>query len=405
MEAAPPSVRTRFLVLCGATFFHFLAMGIFLSGLPLFVSRELGGSKAAVGLAVGAFSITAVFSRPFVGRRMDAVGRAWFLRGAPVLIVASAVGLLFAHSLWAVVVLRLLQGLAGSSFYTAAATVATDLAPLEKRADYISRFSLFLYAGFAAGPALGEVLIETHTYAWAWWAAIASSCVAFAIALNVPETKPEFAVDPGADAPVRRRRWVHPAALGPGLVLLTIAVGYTAISSFTPLYARSIGMGSSGGLYATFAVTILVVRLVSGRLADRFGRASVALPGLISGAAGMFVLAAIPKPAAAYVGVALFGAGHALIFPALMALTVDRVPDAERGEALGSFTACFDVGASTGGYLVGFVADAAGFRAAWATPGLLCIAGMVALAFVARRERIDPSRPARSEPDLEPANT
>ena len=378
------STRARFQLLCGCTFFHFLAMGIFLSGLPLFVSRELQGSKAAVGIAVGAFSITAVFSRPFVGRRMDAIGRAWFLRGAPVLIAASAVGLLFADSLWAVVALRLIQGLAGSSFYTAAATVATDLAPLDQRAASISRFSLFLYAGFAAGPALGEFLIESQSYAWAWWAAVVSSAIAFGISLLVPETRPhrEPSTEPAA------RRWIHPAAIGPGLVLLTVAVGYTAISSFMPLYARSIGMGSSGGLYVTFAMTILVVRLVSGRLADRFGRAAVAFPGLVSGAIGMFLLALIAEPPAAFVGVALFGAGHALIFPALMALTVDRVPDEERGEALGSFTACFDVGASTGGYIVGFVADAAGYGAAWATPGVLCLLGLVALVSMVQRDRV-----------------
>lgn len=377
------TTRARFQLLCACTFFHFLAMGIFLSGLPLFVSRELQGSKAAVGVAVGAFSITAVFSRPFVGRRMDVIGRAWFLRGAPVLIAASAVGLLFADSLWAVVALRLLQGLAGSSFYTAAATVATDLAPLEQRAASISRFSLFLYAGFAAGPALGELLIESQGYSWAWWAAVASSAVAFTISLAVPETRPhrEPTSEPAA------RRWVHPAAIGPGLVLLTVAVGYTAISSFMPLYARSIGMGSSGGLYVTFAMTILIVRLVSGRLADRFGRAAVAFPGLVSGAVGMFLLALVAEPLAAFVGVALFGAGHALIFPALMALTVDRVPDEERGEALGSFTACFDVGASTGGYIVGFVADSAGYAAAWATPGVLCLFGLAALMSMVRRDR------------------
>jgi MFS family permease len=317
---------------------------------------------------------------------MDAVGRAWFLRGAPVLIAVSAVGLLFADALWSVIALRLLQGLAGASFYTSAATVATDLAPLDKRADYISRFSLFLYAGFAAGPALGEVLIESRGYAWAWWAAVASALVAFAIALNVPETRRPDEADEPERTPAKRR-WVHPAAIGPGMVLLTVAVGYTAISSFMPLYARSIGMGSSGGLYAAFALTILVVRLVSGRLADRFGRAAVAFPGLVCGAVGMFLLAGIQRPAAAFAGVAFFGAGHALIFPALMALTVDRVPDRERGEALGSFTACFDVGASTGGYLVGFVADQAGFRAAWATPGFLCVLGMVALFFMARDHR------------------
>jgi MFS family permease len=395
-------MRARFGLLCGATFFHFLAMGVFLSGLPLFVSDELGGSKAAVGIAVGSFSITAVFSRPFVGRRMDAVGRAWFLRAAPVLIAASAVGLLFAHALWSVIALRLLQGLAGASFYTAAATVATDLAPEERRAEYISRFSLFLSGGFAAGPALGEALIGSKSYAWAWGAAIASSAVAFVFAMTVTETKPDRPVvartDDGA-----RRRFVHPAAVGPGLVLMTFAVGYTAISSFTPLYARSIGMGSSGPLYVTFALTILAMRLVSGRLADRFGRSTVALPGLVAGVAGMVLLASIATPAAAFVGVSLYGAGHALLFPALMALTVDRVGDEERGEALGSFTACFDLGAAVGGYVVGFVADRAGYAAAWATPAVLCVAGIVVLRTVAART---PSLGRHDgEVDIEPAGT
>jgi predicted MFS family arabinose efflux permease len=72
---------------------------------------------------------------------------------------------------------------------------------------------------------------------------------------------------------------------------------------------------------------------------------------------------------------------------------------------LGSFTACFDVGASTGGYLVGFVADAAGYPAAWATPGALCLLGMVALAVMAGKDRRDPSRLTGGEPDLEPAGT
>lgn len=373
------TARVRFALLCACTLCHFLAMGVFLSGLPLFVGRELHASKAAVGFAVGSFSLTAVFSRPWVGRRIDRWGRRWFLRGAPVLIALSAIGLVFAQAYGAIVALRLVQGLAGSAFYTAAATVATDLAPVEQRADYISRFSLFLYGGFALGPAMGEAIIESRGYEEAWLAAAVASVLACAVAFVLPETRRERDdLDVTPLAP-RRHRFVHPAALSPGLVLMTVAVGYTAISSFAPLYARSIGMSSSGGLYVTFASTILVVRLLSGRLADRFGRSTVALPGLAAGALGMLLIAAVQRPIAAFVGVAAFGAGHALIFPALMALTVDTVDERERGEALGSFTACFDLGASSGGYLVGYVADEAGYRAAWATPAVLCAIGMVVL--------------------------
>jgi MFS family permease len=391
--------RNRFAVLCSVTFFHFLSMGVFLSALPLYVTRELNGSRAAVGLAVGAFSITAVLTRPFVGRQVDLIGRAWFVRGAPMLVAATSLALFGAKALVAVVGLRLLQGLAGSAFYTSAATVATDLGPKERRAEYISRFSLFLYGGFAAGPALGEWLIEQRGFGWAWGAAGCSALVAASLSFLLPETRPAR-IDPDA---VRVRRMVHPAALGPGLVLMTFAVGYTSISAFTPLYARSIGMGSSGTLYVTFAMTILIVRLVSGRMADRYGRVAVALPGLAAGAGGMFLLAGVAEPAAAYVGVAAFAAGHALIFPALMALTVDRVSEDERGEALGSFTACFDVGAAAGGYLVGFIADQAGFGAAWAAPGVLCVFGAIALLTMSRR--LNAEAEAFQSPEVEPAGT
>src|SRR5688572_22709870 len=111
--AARATTRRSFALLCACTLCHFLAMGVFLSGLPLFVSRELNASKAAVGFAVGCFSLTAVVSRPWVGRRIDRFGRIWFLRGAPVIVAASSVGLMAVDSLGGVIGLRLLQGLAG----------------------------------------------------------------------------------------------------------------------------------------------------------------------------------------------------------------------------------------------------------------------------------------------------
>lgn len=373
---------------------------MYLAALPLYVSGELGGSRAAVGLAVGAFSISAVVSRPWVGRRVDRLGRRVFVIGAPALIAASAFTLFAATVLLAVVAVRLVQGVAGSAYYTSAATMATDLSPEGRRADFIARFSLFLYAGFAAGPALAEWLIARGGFGWAWTASALAAGTGAAIAWRLPETKPD---DEGRPPP--RRRLVHPAAIGPGLVLLTIAVGYTSISAFTPLYARHVGMSSSGPLFVTFALTILVVRLASGRLADRFGRVVVALPGLVLGVAGLSLLAMVPRPAAAFAGVAAFAACHALAFPALMALTVDSVSDRERGEALGSFTAGFDVGAAVGGYTVGWIADLAGFRSAWLAGAACCAIGFAILLKIGHRVRAEAVGAAAAAPYPEPAGT
>jgi MFS family permease len=360
--------RPRFRRLCAATLAHFTVMGIYLSALPLFVTDELGGSRAAVGASVGSFFVAALLFRPSIGRGVDRWGRKPFLVGAPILLVATSLGLLGARSLAAVVLIRFVQGFAGAAYYTAAATVATDLAPEGRRAEIITLFSLFLYGGLALGPALGERLVD-ESFERVWLVAAVGAGIAAIATLSVGETR--------SVRPVAPRRWIglHPSAIGPGLVLLCAAAGYSAITSFSPLYARSIDLGSSEGLYATFAVTIIGVRIAARRLADRRGRTTVAFPGLVSAALGLALLAAFRVPISAYAGVAFYGAGFALIFPALMALTVDRTAEAERGEALGSFTAFFDLGAGIGSYAVGWIAGSYGFGWGFALPCLLCTLG------------------------------
>lgn len=394
--------RHRFSLLCAATLLHFIAMGMLLAVLPLYLRTELGASQAVVGLAVGSFSFSAIVARPWLGAKLDALGRRWFLFGGPAVLALTALGLFGAGSVAIVVALRLVQGVAGSTFYTSAATVATDLTPEDRRARGISRFSLFLYGGFAIGPALGEALVRKGSFGLAWSAIAAFAAGAAAITLFLPETRPAT-----ASAPSRRGRLqlVHPAAVGPGLVLLTAAVGYTAISIFSPLYAKTIGMGSSGPLYLSFAVTVIAVRLFAGGLADRFGRAEVALPGMLGGALGLALLAGGDRPLTAMLGVSLYGAGFALIFPALMALTADRADESDRGAALGSFTAFFDLGAAAGGYAVGAIADKQGYGTAFAGPAVLCLVGAAGLLRLRRHASEAGAAEADRHPLPEPAGT
>lgn len=347
-------------------------MGIFLSALPLYVTDALDGSRATVGVAVGSFFVSALLFRPLVGRALDSWGRRPFLLAAPAVIAASSFALLGASSLPAVIALRFLQGFGGATFYIAAVTIATDLAPAHRRAEVITVFSLFLYGGIAAGPALGEFLVRGGDFDRAWIAAGTIAALAAIAGGLIEETLAS------RSRPQRRLRFLHPASISPGLVLLFAATGYASITSFSPIYARSIGLESSGGLYIVFALAILLIRLATRKLADRHGRRAVAFPGTLAAAAGMGLMA-IPRPMTAYIGVAVFAAGFALIFPALMAMTADRVSDDERGEALGSFTAFFDVGAGAGSYAVGALAGSFGFPVAFGVPALLCLGGVFVL--------------------------
>jgi MFS family permease len=385
-----PGTTASLRLLYAATLAEFTAMGLFLAAIPLYVTQELDGSRATAGLSVGVFAISAVLLRPVIGRGIDHRGRRPFLLGALALLVVTSPMFLFAGAVPVVVALRLAQGAVGAAFYTTAAAVTTDLAGPERRASAIARFSLFLYAGFAIGPVLAEETSSRFGFGATWIAATALGLMGLAAVLALPET--------GGSAMTRRaelraeghrgRRLLHPAALAPGLVLASAGVGYAAVTAFSPLYARHVGMASSGALYVTFSLTIIVVRVAALRSLDQRSRAAVAIPGLALASLGLGVLGVGQSPTAAYLGVATFGAGFALIFPSLMAFTVDRVEEHERGETLGSFTAFMDIGTGTGGYLVGRVADSAGFGWAYGLPGLLCAAGLVLFTVLARREHL-----------------
>lgn len=358
-----------------ATFAHFGVVGLFVAGIQLYLATELDASEVAVGVAVAIYAVAAVTLRPLVGRAMDRKGRRWFIRGALALLAVSSAGFIFASAVGSVLVLRFAQGAAGAAFYTTAAAIVLDLAPDSSRAREVSRFSLFLYAGLAVGPTLAETVISNLGFDALWVIAAVTSALGLAAVWRLPET-----AELGLPPMFRRRgryRFIHPAAVMPGFIVLSAAVGYGAIIGFSALYANSIGMASSGVLYMAFAATVIVVRIAAGGLSDRLGHRAVSRPALVLAAGGLGLLAVWPVPVAAIAGVMAFGSGFALLFPSLLAFLAGRISERERGEAVASFTAFMDIGIGGGGYLVGSLAHHFGFGAAYAMAAGLCLVGLV----------------------------
>src|SRR5688572_12165119 len=208
-------------------------MGMYMAAVPLFVHFELGASRAIVGLAVGSFFPGAILMRPIIGNGLDSWGRRPFVLLATGIATLTSLLFFFADSVWFVIALGLLRGFVGAAFYTGAATIATDLGPQKRRAEVIALFSLFLYGGFAIGPGIGEWLAANAGFTAVWLTAAGLSATSFVITLGLPETL-ELTDEP---KPPGGRFGLHRAGLAPGLLLLCAAAGYTAITSFSPLYA------------------------------------------------------------------------------------------------------------------------------------------------------------------------
>lgn len=93
-----------------ATFAIFLNFGIVLLAVPLYARDMLDARDFAIGVAVGAASVSAVLLGPPSGRVGDWYGRRIVLVGGSALVLACSLALLLEPSLAALTVIRFVAG-------------------------------------------------------------------------------------------------------------------------------------------------------------------------------------------------------------------------------------------------------------------------------------------------------
>ena len=184
-------------------------------------------------------------------------------------------------------------------------------------------------------------------------------------------------------------------------------VAFSLALPFLPLYIRQLGVASPSGaaLWAGIAATAsgLAMALVSplwGRLADRFGRKAMVLRATF---AGVFVVGAMglvqqPLP---LVLLRLLQGGLTGTVSAANTLVASVVPGEQLGFSMGLMQTAVLAGVAGGPLIGGAIADAYGYRAAFAlTAALLFGAG--ALVLFGARERRRTRAPEAAGPPAPP---
>jgi MFS family permease len=312
--------------------------------MPLYVAG-LGGTPLQLGLIIGLFASVAMLVRPPAGWFIDTRGcRLVLLAGMAVFLLAS-LGYVVVRSVDGILALRIFHGLGMGLFPTAATVLVAELAPLARRGEAMGWFGIANSAGLVVGPLLGPAIAGRVGYPTLFLLAAAVATLGLLCLLLTP--------NPG-HPPTGAGRFPHPRdlfcrdALLPSAILLFLYFPYGVMVAFIPVIAVARGLSNPGLYYTVFAVAMLLIRGWAGRLSDRFGRAAVILPGMVLASVGYLVLGLTSGVVGVLVGGAIYGLSFGIVQPALMALTTDMVPAAERGKAMGTFYFAWELGIASG---------------------------------------------------------
>jgi MFS family permease len=114
---------------------------------------------------------------------------------------------------------------------------------------------------------------------------------------------------------------------------------------------------------------------------------------LIIGAVGLALVGTLPGTVGLFVGTAVFAAGIAFMFPALIAVAVGLVDEAERGSVVGTSSVFLDLSFGLSPALLGLVVDASGYPAAFMVSAIVSAIGAAVLVH-RRRSLVAQPRPA-----------
>jgi len=233
---------------------------------------------------------------------------------------------------------------------------------------------------------IGDFVHRAASFDAVWVVAIALSLSGAALAVALPETRPQITRSRPAFAFLSRYAAV------PGAVIALEMFGFAALVVFSPLYARELGMQGAGLVLLVNAAVLVAMRVLGRRLPDRVGPRRAASAGVLLAAGGIGLAAVLGSPAGLYLGAAVFGAGHALLYPALFLLAVGRAPEDERSAALGSLKALEGLGFAFAAAFIGLTASLGGYGVAFGVAAVITATGLIPLRVFLPRTRLE--RPA-----------
>jgi len=351
-----------------------------LAVLPPYVHLRMGYSAALAGLVISIQYIATLASRPWAGRISDRAGAKvsvlWGMGACTasgvMLVAASAAHQVHWLSFSALIVSRLILGVGESLGSTGATLWGITSAGQESTAKVISFNGISTYGAMAIGAPLGVVLDAR----WGLVSIGLLTIVVGAISLAVAFRKPPVPVVHGEHLPFSH---VLGRVAPHGMGLALGGVCYSVLATFITLFYASRHWNGAALCLTAFGVAFIIARLLFIQTINRFGGFPVAMACLSVESLGLLLLWQSHSPWAAMAGSALGGFGFSLVFPAIGVEAVKRVPESNRGTALGVYTAFADVSFFLTGPLAGAVIGLYGYASVFlfALVSVLCALGIV----------------------------
>jgi MFS family permease len=374
-----------------AEFIVWVGFGGLLPIMPLYFTQH-GVDLGGLGIVIAAWPAARLVGEPIFGWVADRSARVpLMVVGLVVTGIALGLPLVFTGPL-EFLLLRALAGFATAIYDPAARGYLTDATPPERRGEAFGLYGAAQMGGLLLGPAIGGVgaaVFGGVAFVFVF-GALVTLLASVAVALRVRESAQvgrrgrigpayditEFPTEP----PVVYQRAADdafaeaaegdaappstPASLWNRRLLAAIVInvgGYFAGGTYEVIWSvfllsKGAGLHLIGLTFAMFALPVLIVSPLAGRLIDRRGSFAFVVVGSVMMATPSFIYPLLGNPLHVIPFILVEGTGFAILNPALYAIVAGGSPRGRTSTAQGVFGASGTLGTIVASVLAGYLA-------------------------------------------------
>lgn len=382
MSPAPVLWNRSFILCLFNNLFLFIFYFAQTTILPIYILNELGGTLTQAGLAMTLFMLSSIAVRPFSGLIIEKLGRKKTLYLSESLFCLFAVAYIFADNLTALLVIRFLHGIWFSILTTVTVPIANDFIPAQRKGEGMGYFVMSVNLGIVLGPLLGLTLMQDFSYLFVTSILAGIIVLGFIFCFMIPIA--QYIPTP---QPVQRRLslddFMEKKALSVSVLALLISFSYASIMSYISPFADAKGLLEYAGLFfVVFAVAMMSLRPITGKIYDRKGPSYVIYPAIALFALGLALLSQIQTLTGFMLAAVCIGMGFGSVQPCLQTLAIQRAPKARIGHATSTFFTCYDIGIALGSLLLGLMIAKYSYSFAYLVCAALTVLSLIFYAVV-----------------------
>lgn len=342
--------------MCLSSLLFAASFSMIIPDLPAYLT-SLGGAEYK-GLIISLFTLTAGISRPFSGKLTDTVGR------IPVMIIGSLVcvvaGLLYPvlTTVYGFLFLRLVHGFSTGFKPTSTAAYIADIIPKERWGEAVGLYGMAFSLGQAVGPAIGSYITMVASIETLFYVSSLVGLVSVVIVLQLKETLKEKEKFSFSLLKIKKEEIIDRDAIPAGVLVLLSYLSFGAILTLIPDWTLAVGIENKGMFFILFTLSSLLVRFVSGKISDQYGRVRVIKYGLVAYVFSTAFIGYANTYETFMLSGIFFGLSLGILSPALNAWTIDLSQPQHRGRAMATMYIALEIGIGLGALLSGsFYAD------------------------------------------------